>query len=437
MDTTIVIASCNEGECLRRTIASCHEEIAAGAQIVVVDDASTDGSTAFLGPGASAIRLVHLAERTGVSRAKHLGAELAHTKNLLFLDAHCKPERGAILRLVRDLESFAGEAILTPAITDLDISSWRNVPDIIGHGYQVDLETLETSWMRLEDMARWGEHYATPSLIGCCLALRRETYLRLHGFDVHMAQWGIEDVDLGLRAWLSGVPVLHDPKARIGHRFQSVFSGYVVSNEHVVANQIRLAYKSFPDGVFADWCARKRVAVGGDAWEAARMLFDASFASALKERAYLARTSQHDIWWYCERFGQKWPFDLRFILNGASYDLPVGPDSLQQCAGRLRYEGEAHAPHYLSADGDPTFSVRFSRHAGGEVRLDEILFRSNSSPICRVYCAIVCHLTQGEKVTKARQLTVDRLLSSAKDLPQNRQDAARVIEEFRRGLSAL
>ena len=62
----------------------------------------------------------------------------------------------------------------------------------------------------------------------CCFATGRELYDKLHGFDPHMFVWGVEDVDLALRCWLMGHPILHDPEPCISHRFRRTFDNYEV-----------------------------------------------------------------------------------------------------------------------------------------------------------------------------------------------------------------
>ena len=47
---------------------------------------------------------------------KDLGARHARGDVLVFLDGHCKPESGAIERLVADVEQLAGQAIVIPSI---------------------------------------------------------------------------------------------------------------------------------------------------------------------------------------------------------------------------------------------------------------------------------------------------------------------------------
>src|SRR5207302_1428912 len=102
------------------------------------------------------VRLARHAERRGVSQTKDLGARRARGEVLVFLDAHCKPEPGAVERLVAAVEELDGEAVVSPCIANLDVGRWENDLDQVGHGYAVALETFELWWIPLEAMPPYG-----------------------------------------------------------------------------------------------------------------------------------------------------------------------------------------------------------------------------------------------------------------------------------------
>lgn len=319
MRASIIIASHNEGAALGKTIESCIETcVDLDFELVVADDASTDGSAEDVSRRFSQVRLYRHEQRQGASPTKALGARNARGNVLVFLDGHTKPEYGAVARLVQDVEALAGTAVITPTIVALDVQRWKTDFTQAGHGYSLDLQTFDPRWQALDEMQSAGEgrtrFYVSPALIGCGFAVGRELYDKLWGFDVQMHYWGVEDLDFGLKCWLMGHRILHDPQAVIGHHFRATFDNYSVPVEHLLVNQLRMARKNFTHTVWADWLERCRQRHLGPLaehpeglWAHVWQLFESERASAEQERSYLHARRVRDEFWYAERFGLAWP----------------------------------------------------------------------------------------------------------------------------------
>ena len=341
MRASLIIAAHNEGDSLWKTVQSClQSSVGLDCEIIVADDASWDGSIQELQRRFPQVRLVRRPslpggapersalspfaaaadepQRQGTSPSKDFGARSARGEVLVFLDGHCKPEPGAIARLVQDVEQLRGQAIITPTITALDVRRWQQAPGQIGHGYALDLKTFDCQWLPLSRLrsvqAGARTFYESPAAIGCALAMHRELYDALWGFDPQMRYWGAEDLDLSLKCWLMGYRILHDPEAIIAHRFQQRFDRYDVPLEHYVVNQLRMARKNFTHAAWSDWVARCRGRNTGQLnehpeglWAQIWMLFEEGRLSAEQERAYLLGQRPRDEFWYATRFGLDWP----------------------------------------------------------------------------------------------------------------------------------
>jgi glycosyltransferase involved in cell wall biosynthesis len=319
MKLTIVIAAHNEDFRLWKTVESCIQScFGLDYELLVVDDASRDGSVEEALRRFPNLEVICHERRLGASPAKAAGARRARGEVLVFLDGHVKPAPDAIPRLVRDIEETEGQAVITPAIAALDCESWTYDLDQVGHGYSLELESLACGWMGLSELrsVREGKtvFYESPAAIGCALAVGRQLYNKVGGFDPHMKHWGVEDLDFSLKIWLMGNLILHDPQAVIGHRFRESFDNYTVPVEHVLVNQLRLARKNFTQAVWAEWVDRCRLRNPGGLpdypeglWARAWEVFEADRASADQERALLLGRRPRDEFWFAERFGLAWP----------------------------------------------------------------------------------------------------------------------------------
>jgi glycosyltransferase involved in cell wall biosynthesis len=83
---SIIITSHNQADYIRNAVDSALAQSHGGREIIVIDDASGDGSQRILEGYGDAIRLTRLEENVGASRARNLGIEIAKGEFLVFLD---------------------------------------------------------------------------------------------------------------------------------------------------------------------------------------------------------------------------------------------------------------------------------------------------------------------------------------------------------------
>lgn len=321
MRASIIIPAFNEGNLLTKTVSSIVESARLlEYELIVVDDASWDGSVVSLQKEHPRVRILRTAERLGASPAKDFGAQQSHGDTLIFIDAHSSLEAGAIEQLVDNVEKAAGRAIFVPTIAPLDPDSWKpRRGGKVGHGYKLDLESLDASWLTIDQLKRapgpQNRFYEIPSLPGFCFSISRNLYDRLGGFDPRILDWGPDDLDLGLRGWLMGAPLLHDPQITVAHYFPDTLP-YEVIPERTLANHLRLARKNFTDAVWEEWLRRHAESdrastpAGGPPegiWARAWQLFEQDRSSVEQQRALLMARRSHDEFWYAKTFDLNWP----------------------------------------------------------------------------------------------------------------------------------
>ena len=326
MRASIAIASHNEGDLLWKTVRSCLETTEGlDVEVVVADDASTDGSVAELLRRYPDIKTDVAPRRVGVSPTKDRAGRMSSGDVILFLDAHCKPEPGAVERLIRDVEECDGDAIITPKVAALDVETWTNKSDQVGYGFLTELSWFDCKWIARDQLKevqgpRGRTYLRQPSVIGCCVALRRDLYEKLWGFDPHMKTYGSEDIDFGLKSWLMGHPVYLDEEVTIGHRFRGSFTNYEVPNPHQLLNQLRMARKNFTEPTWEIWLKRNQNRYVEPTWRSGLELFEESRGTVERERDYLMKTRKHDEFWYADQFG----LTATLLANtNEKYPMPV------------------------------------------------------------------------------------------------------------------
>jgi glycosyltransferase involved in cell wall biosynthesis len=230
-----VVISLNEGESLRRTVDNLRDTLPPQSEIIVVDDGSTDGSVDFLGDGYPGVMLLRPAERLGVARARNLGARHATGDVLVFSDAHVRvPEgwSGSLLELL-DRPNVGAVA---PAIGMMQPAAAAST----GYGQKWSDASLAVGWLGQQSSTP----YPVPLLCGCFLALRRDVFHEIGGFDSGMVLWGAEDSELSIRLWTLGYECWVAPEVDVQHAFRARFP-YEVKWEPVLHNRLRLATMHF------------------------------------------------------------------------------------------------------------------------------------------------------------------------------------------------
>jgi glycosyltransferase involved in cell wall biosynthesis len=163
-------------ECLRGLAASTLRD----HEVIVVDDASTDGTAAVA--EAAGARLVRQAERTGPAAARNRGVREARAPLVLFVDADVRVHPDTLERVVAgfadpSVDALFGSYDLTPGSPNF-LSQYKN----LFHHYVHQRSTGE----------------ATTFWSGCG-AIRRDVFLGAGGFDTSYRRPAIEDIELGVR----------------------------------------------------------------------------------------------------------------------------------------------------------------------------------------------------------------------------------------------
>jgi len=187
-----------------RTLSACLESLRAAslppAEIIVVDDASSDGTGDIA--RRFACRVIRADENIGAARAKNRGAAIATGDILFFTDDDVIVARDALARLAENFD----DARVAGVVGLLD----RKIP------FDDFASNFKNLWMRFtyERMPREriGLFYTSVA------AIRRATFLALGGFDENYRGASIaEDTEFGQRAWAAGHNLVLDPRVSVTH----------------------------------------------------------------------------------------------------------------------------------------------------------------------------------------------------------------------------
>lgn len=263
-----------------------------GVRLVVVDNASSDGTAGAIAEGWPEATILHNERDVGYARACNQGVRSGQADYVLILNSDAFPRPGALARLVSFLAEHphhtAAAGLLVDVGTDRPQTGFavRGFPTLAA---QIALLVgLERLWpanplsrrQTLPDFDYATTQDVTGQPAGACLACRRADLEAVGGFDEAFRYW-FEDVDLVLRLQARGpVAFVHD--AVFDHVGGATFSQWrrpqVVRTRYASLLRFFAKHHSRPAQVAL------RVAVGTLA--AARVLPLAIVAPA-RARAYL------------------------------------------------------------------------------------------------------------------------------------------------------
>ena len=249
---TIVIPNWNGLTHLPECLEALAKQTFRDFRTVVVDNASTDGSVAYIASEWPDVDVVELPDNLGFPAAVNAGVAAADSDYVVLLNNDTRAEADWLEKLVRGMDEHPGFASGSSKLLRL------YTPDQIdsaGHTYSLWLGAADNVG---EEMP--AHHYSDLAWIfGTCAAAsiyRRELFEDIGGFDEDFF-FTHEDVDFDLRANVAGHRCLLIPDAIVYHKRGA---SYELSAELTllgIRNRIWTAGKNLPPVALALWVAGK------------------------------------------------------------------------------------------------------------------------------------------------------------------------------------
>jgi len=197
-DITLLVVSYNSGGVLGECLAS----IPAGVRVVVVDNASTDGSAELAARHGAEV--VQATRNLGFGRAANLGFAMARTPYGLLLNADTACTPGMLEALLDAAGRYPEAGLLAPRIATEDGGLQ------FGH-----LPILERHRGRAMPVAPVGDCCA-PYVGGAAMFFRLAAFRAVGGFDPEIFLY-YEDDDICMRLRRAGYSLVHVDAARLAH----------------------------------------------------------------------------------------------------------------------------------------------------------------------------------------------------------------------------
>lgn len=242
---SIVIPNWNGETLLSRNLPDV-VAAANGAEIIVADDASADGSVALLKRKFPEVIIVANGTRQGFAGNVNSGVAKARGDIVVLLNSDVRPKKDFLAALLSD---FAD-------------------PDVAAVGCLEESHDAGGVVLRGRGVARWEKGYFihekgkvtrrdTAWVTGGSCAWRRDVWERLGGMDTVYNPFYWEDIDLSYQALKAGYRLVFEPKSVVGHfheegKIKTSFSANDVKRI-AYRNQFLFLWKNMSDpGLWAE-----------------------------------------------------------------------------------------------------------------------------------------------------------------------------------------
>lgn len=214
MRCSIVVVTHNHKRHIAACLASLLPTLGSNDEVIVVDNASVDGTPQLIAGDFPSVRLLSNAGNRGFGAACNQAAHISQADILVFLNPDTEPRHGWLDPLL----AGTVEGLTTPKILLRDRPA---CVDTFGHEVHISGLAVCHGWGQPAAAYRKNEYVAAVS--GACFAISRAVFTHLGGFDERLFLY-YEDDDLSLRARLAGFACVAVADAEVMHDHRPGFS---------------------------------------------------------------------------------------------------------------------------------------------------------------------------------------------------------------------
>ncbi len=216
---SVVIVNYNTVDYLRECLASIKKYMHVETEIIVVDNASTDASCHMIKTEFPKVKLIESAENLGFGLGNNLGVKAATQPYVMLFNSDAYLQMDTAKALLEYLMANPDVSCVTPRVV-LPISKTIQ-PKTFGftpNVWRVLMQSLGVNrllsnshfFAGIDGDARWAREMQVGWVSGVCMAMRRDEFLSVGGFDKRFFMY-CEDIELCMKlATLGKIMLLDD-----------------------------------------------------------------------------------------------------------------------------------------------------------------------------------------------------------------------------------
>ena len=226
IDLSIIIVNYNVKEFLQNLIHSIEKATKnLSSEIIVIDNASTDGSIELLKSKFPSIKLIENKTNLGFGKANNIGIQVSKGKYIVMINPDAIVSEDTFIKMINFFEENSEAGLATPKILNPDGSlqlgcrrsfpgPWTSFCRVTG---------LSGLFPKSKIFARYNltylpenQTFEVDAISGSFMIMKREVYEKVGGFDEQFFMYG-EDLDLCYRIQKAGYKVFYVHTAQAIH----------------------------------------------------------------------------------------------------------------------------------------------------------------------------------------------------------------------------
>jgi len=229
---SVIIVNYNGREHLGGCLSSLLGEDRQDCQVILVDNASTDGSAEYVEQVFPQVLVIRNEANRGFGQGNNLGAQWAKGKYLAFLNPDTVVEPGWLEALIATLEADPQAGLATSKILLLADPGRINTC-----GNEMHYTGLTLCRGMGIDRSTFSDLVEVDAVSGAAFVIRKDVFEALGGFDEAFFLY-MEDTDLSWRARLAGYKCFYVPQSIVYHdytlRFGPAKTFYQERNRYLI-----------------------------------------------------------------------------------------------------------------------------------------------------------------------------------------------------------
>lgn len=261
---SVVIPNWNGKHFLQTCLDALNRQTYPNVEVIIADNASEDGSQAFIEANYPHVKIVQLPENRGFTGACNAGMQASQGEFVSLLNNDTEVDEAWVSEVVSAFERHPEVGIVASKMLLFDK---RDHIHTTGDFFTVDGKAGNRGVWEQDTGQYDTEEYVFSACGGS--SVYRKTMLDQIGLLDDDFFFSLEDIDLGWRAQLSGWRCLYTPSAIVYHHLAATGGG-VTASYYDGRNLLYVLIKNYPSELWRKYWWRMTKVQFGAAWDALR-----------------------------------------------------------------------------------------------------------------------------------------------------------------------